>query len=143
MKIMETENLSNKAKGNAVYNILAAVFILSGKCRIGDVGEATPLKDITGKGLFVGDIVIVSTIDSMGICDNHGLSVVCSDKWTSYSDGTHVAKEGDIEYFVMGIKNVDFMGKDSEKWIVKRVKSFEDIIAGEHWKDYGFSYAAF
>lgn len=119
-----------------------AAFILSGESRIGDVGEATLLKDFTDKDLFVGDIVIVSTIDSMGIYDNYGLSVVCSDKWTSYSDGTHVAKEGNIEYFVMGIKNVDFMGKDSERWIVKRVKSFKDVIAGEHWEDYGFSYVA-
>jgi hypothetical protein len=130
--------------GNASFekHVLAAAFILSGNCRMGDVGEPTPLKDFTDKDLFVGDIVIVSTIDSMGICENHGLSVVCSDKWTSYSDGTHVAKESNIEHFVMGIKNVDFMGKDSEKWIVERVKSFEDVIAGEHWKDYGFSYVA-
>ncbi len=42
----------------------------------------------------------------------------------------------------MGIKNVDFMGADSEKWIVKKVKSFEDVIAGEHWKDFGFSYVS-
>jgi hypothetical protein len=139
---MNTENNSIEKQGNAVYNVLAAAFILSGKCRIGDVGEPTMLKDFTGKELFVGDIVIVSTIDSMGICDNYGLSVVCSDKWTSYSDGTHVAKGGKIEYFIMGIKNVDFMGADSEKWIVKRVKSYKDVIAGEHWKDYGFSYVA-
>ena len=32
------------------------------------------------------------------------------------------------------------MGSDSEKWIVKRVKSFEDVIAGEKWKDYRFNY---
>ena len=42
----------------------------------------------------------------------------------------------------MGIKNVDFMGADSEKWIDKKVKSFEDVIAGEHWKDFGFSYVS-
>lgn len=139
---MNTGNSSIEKQGNAVYNVLAAAFVLSGKCRIGDVGEPTPLKDSTDKNLFVGDIVIVSTIDGIGICDNLGLSVVCSDKWTSYSDGTNVAKESNIEHFIMGIKNVDFMGKDSDKWIVKRVKSYKDVIAGEHWEDYGFSYVA-
>ena len=127
---------------NSTKPVLPAVFVLSGNCRIGDVGEETPLKDFTGKDLFVGDIVILSTIDKYGICDNCGLSVVCSDKWTSYVNGTHVAKKGEITHFIMGIKNVDFMGSDSEKWIVKRVKSFEDVIAGEKWKDYGFNYAA-
>ena len=103
---MNTEKTINEAEGNAVYNVLAAAFILSGKCRIGDVGEPTPLKDFSDKDLFVGDIVIVSTIDSMGICDNHGLSVVCSDKWKSYSDGTHVAKEGKIKYFTFRDKKI-------------------------------------
>ncbi len=117
-------------------------FVLSGKCRIGDIGEPTPLKDISNNDLFVGDIVITSVIDEFGICNNCGLSVVCSDKWTSYSNGEHIAKEGDIEYFVMGIKNIDFMGRDSNKWMVQRVKSFNDVIVGEHWEDYGFSYVA-
>lgn len=131
----------NKISSNL---LLAAVFVYSGKCREGDVGEPTSLKDFTGEQLFVGDIVITSTIDDFGICNNNGLTVVVSDKYTSVNCGTHTEhriKEGEVEHFVMGIKSVDFMGKDAEKWIVKRVKSFKDVIAGEHWKDYGFSYA--
>ena len=115
-------------------------FVFSGNCRIGDVGEKTNLKDMTGKDLFVGDIVITSVIDSLGVCDNTGLTVVCSDRWTSYSDDTHKEKDEGVEHFVMGIKDVDFMGADSEKWIVKKVKSYEDVVMGEHWKDFGFSY---
>lgn len=138
---MNTEKTLNEKQGNAVYNVLAAAFVLSGKCRIGDVGEETKLEDITGEKLYVGDIVITSTIDEMGVCNNNGLTVVCSDKWTSYSDGTHKAKPN-YEHFVMGIKNVDFMGKDRDKWMVKRVKSHKDVIVGEKWKDFGFSYVA-
>lgn len=116
------------------------IYVYSGNVRIGNVGEPTPLKDFTRKDLFVGDIVITSLIDEFGICNNNGLSVVCSDRWISYNDGTHIQKNGEIEYFVMGIKNVDFMGVDSEKWIVKKVKSHEDVVIGEHWKDFGFNY---
>ena len=117
-------------------------FILSGNCRLGDVGEQTPLIDNAGNELFVGDIVITSTIDKFGICSNNGLTVVCSDKWTSYTDGSHIAKQEPFEYFVMGIKNVDFMGTDSEHWIVNRVKSHSNVIAGENWPEFGFSYSA-
>ena len=122
-------------------NQLGARFVLSGDCRIGDVGEPTPLIDNAGNQLFVGDIVITSTIDKTGICSNNGLTVVCSDKWTSYTDGSHIAKQEPFEYFVMGIKNVDFMGADSEHWIVNRVKSFSDVIHGEHWPEFGFRYS--
>jgi hypothetical protein len=136
------ETLGTNENGNCANRVLAAAFVLSGDCRLGDVGEATPLIDNAGNALFVGDIVITSTIDKFGICSNNGLTVVCSNKWTSYSDGSHVVKKEPIEYFIMGIKNVDFMGADSEHWIVNRVKSYSDVIAGEKWPEFGFSYSA-
>jgi len=119
---------------------MKAIYVYSGNCRQGDVGEATPLKDIGDNRLFIGDIVIVSNVDKFGICDNVGLSVVCSDKYTSYNDGTHLVKDGKIDYFIMGIKNVDFMGADSDKWVVKLVKSHKDVISGEKWENFGFNY---
>jgi len=116
------------------------MYIYSGECRQGTCGDKTGLKDFSGKELFVGDIVMSSIIDKMGICDNHGLSAVVSDRWQSYSDGSNIEKENNIEYFVMGIKSIDFMVKDSEEWIVKKLKDWTDCIDGEHWKEYGFSY---
>ena len=94
--------------------------------------------DVSGQVLFVGDIVITSTIDKMGICSNNGLTVVVSDRYKTFSDGTHEEKENDIKYYIMGIKNIDIMQKSD--WIVKRVKSNEDVINGEHWRDFGFNY---
>jgi hypothetical protein len=117
------------------------MYIYSGECRLGICGEPTPFKDLTGADLFVGDIVLPSSIDASGICDNHELTAVVSDKFKSYSDGTHVEKEGQIEYFVMGIKGVDFMGRDSECWSVRKLKSFDQVVEGEVWKDYGFKYS--
>lgn len=116
------------------------MYVYSGKCKEGDCGEETPLLDHTGKKLYVGDIVITSTIDSLGICRNCGLSVVVSTKYTSYSDGTHKINEN-VKYFVMGIKNVDFM--NSEEWIVTKVKDHSNCVNGENWDDYGFNYKDF
>ena len=116
------------------------MYIYSGECRQGNCGEKTGLKDFTGKELFVGDIVMSSVIDDKGICENNGLTAIVSDRWQTYSNGTHVEKDGEVEYFCMGIKSVDFMGKDSEQWIVKKLKDWSECINGEHWKEYGFSY---
>lgn len=124
---------------NNAKPMLAAVYVYSGECKLGKVGDPTALKDFAQQDLFVGDIVITSTIDKYGICYNNGLSVVVSDEYNNEL----VAKENwGNSHFVMGIKDVDFMGKDSETWIVKRVKSFKDVIVGENWSDYGFNYRA-
>jgi hypothetical protein len=119
--------------------MLAAVYVYSGECKLGKIGEPTALKDFSKRDLFVGDIVIASTIDNYGICSNYGLSVVVSDEYNNKLISEENWGNG---HFVMGIKNVDFMGKDAETWIVQRVKSFKDVVAGEHWSDYGFNYRA-
>ena len=119
--------------------MLADIFVYSGDCKLGKIGEPTALKDFTGKDLFVGDIVITSVIDEWGICTNNGLTVVVSDE---YNNKLVSEENWGSGHFVMGIKTVDFMGKDSQKWIVAKVKSFEDVVVGEHWKDYGFNYRA-
>jgi hypothetical protein len=118
------------------------MYIYSGDYRKGDCGHPTNLIDCTGRNLFVGDIVISSSIDKFGICSNHGLSAVVSTKYTSYSDGTHT-KNDTVECFVMGIRNVDFMNKDSDSWIVTKLKDFSECIDGEKWKDYGFRYSLY
>jgi hypothetical protein len=57
----------------------------------------------------------------------------------SYSNGTYKVNDIPEEFFVMGIKEVNFMEKDSG-WYIERVKSYKDVIDREHWKDYGFNY---
>lgn len=135
---MTEQNLTTEAP-LALNTMLAEVFVYSGKCKLGQVGEPTSLKDFTGEDLFVGDIVITSCVDDFGICSNNGLTVVVSDE---YNNKLIAEEHWGNSHFVMGIKSVDFMGKDAEKWIVKRVKSFKDVVVGEHWRDYGFSYGA-
>lgn len=114
--------------------------VYSGECLQGVLGDPTDLKLITGEPLYVGDIVITSVIDELGACTNNGLTAVVSDEFTTYSNGTIERKKEEPKYFIMGIKNVDFMGKNKEEWGITRVKSYKDVIEGENWKDYGFNY---
>lgn len=110
------------------------MYILSGKVRAGDVGEETSLLDAGGNPLFVGDIVSVVQVDEMGNHCFSGLSAIVSDKWLSYTD-----KESNrTPHFVMGLKCVDI--NTSTEWIVYLAKSHKDVMVGEHWKEYGFSY---
>lgn len=117
------------------------MYIYSGKCRMGTVGQPTNLKDWRDKPLFVGDIVTIATHEGTIMFD--GLSAVVGDEWQTYWSitGEHgfVQKYGEVNHYIMGIKNVDFVAEDS-KWIVIKVKDYSDVIDGEHWKDYGFSY---
>lgn len=108
------------------------MYVYSGDCRKCEVGLETDLVDWNGDPLRTGDIVILIKDDMY----NSGLTVVVSDQWTSYSDGTHVKREGDLEFYVMGIKSVVL----GEGWQAVRVKKFEDVIEGERWPDYGFNY---
>ena len=116
------------------------MYIYSGTCRMGNCGEKTKLTDIAGKELYVGDIVLVLVMDEMRACDSYRLSAIVSDRWETYNDKIYKEKEGDVEYFVMGIKSIDFMDKDSDKWLVKKVKDWSDCVDGEHWREFGFSY---
>jgi hypothetical protein len=120
------------------------MYIYSGKCRLGKVGEPTNLTTTSESPLCVGDIVITSTIDEFGICSNNGLTAVVSDKYTTFQTGKdehrHDEKQGETEYFIMGIKGVDYMDKDYDKWHVALVKSHKEVIPGEHWDGFGFNY---
>jgi len=121
------------------------MYVYSGTYRQCTCGQETPLKDDAGNILRTGDIVMSYTVNNFGVANFDGLTVVVSDEWQSYSDGTHIKKEGAPEAFVMGIKDCDLeleTGNYPEfVWRVRRVKRFEDVIAGEQWKDFGFNYS--
>lgn len=113
---------------------MSELSVFSGECLMAICGEPSGFNDITGAPLFTGDIVIVFTDDYRP----HGLTVVVSDQWTTFSDGAIESKDGHQNYFVMGIKAVP-LNEDGE-WKVLRVKSFADCIQDEHWPAYRFSY---
>lgn len=114
------------------------MYVYSGKCRLCDVGVETGFHDCNDVSLRTGDIVITYTEDELGFANLGVLTVVVSDQYQSYSDGTHVEKEGEVEFFVMGIKSIDI--NEDGTWRVKRLKGYESVLDGEHWPDYGFSF---
>ena len=110
---------------------MSKLYVFSGECLEGECGIETPLTDWAGNPLMTGDIVLIQK-------DGHvpdNLTVVVSDKWSTYSDGTYREKDGPEQFFIMGIK-----GALPGEWAVVRVKSYADVVPGEHWRAYGFNY---
>ena len=102
--------------------------VYSGECEIGLCGLKTPLIDSLGKVLFVGDIVVM-------------LEICMGTMWLSVVVDDRPELAGRVEKgnpFIMGFHELDFM-KDKD-WCITRVKSYKDVIAGEHWKDFGFNF---
>lgn len=120
---------------------MKAIHILSGKHRMGTIGQKTDMVDGFNKPLYVGDIVI-SVHTDYGYKNPQSLTVIVSDEWTSYSDGTHESKKRNVSYFAMGIKDSDIISYDSEEdgWTLVKVKSYKDVVSGEKWKDFEFNF---
>jgi hypothetical protein len=116
---------------NLNFNLERKMYIYSGNCRIGTVGQKTQLKDTNNDVLCVGDIVFIVYDDN---AFSNSLTVVCSDEFTSYSDGSHIAKKCSIEHFIMGIAS------DTSGWQIVKVKDHKDVIDGEKWENFGFNY---
>ena len=65
------------------------------------------------------------------------LTAVVSNQFQSFNDGSVRLDDREAEPFVMGLKSVKF---DSPEWRVHLVKPFDQVVVGEHWKQWGFSY---
>lgn len=115
--------------------------VFSGQCCLCDVGIALPFVDMDGADIHTGDIVQLWHVqyphtDLETIMPNSGLTVVVSDQYQSYSDGS-VAANGQPVPFVMGIKGCGF---NDYSWRVSIVKKWNHVIEGENWPAFGFSY---
>ncbi len=124
--------------------------IYSGECLQCECGINTPFKDIDGKELYTGDIVINYTIDKEGLleCIPDNLTAVVMNKYTTYADGKIELKDESAKPFIMGIASCEpvFIGpetqfkSDGNTWVVKKVKDYRDVISGEKWTAFGFNY---
>jgi hypothetical protein len=119
-----------------------ALKVHSGKSCLCDVGVKIGHQDYSGVDLHTGDIVIVWHGNWIGTdnefwdaCD--GLTVVVMDQYQSFTDGSVKRQDGPNAPFVMGIRGCGF---DDPEWRVRVVKKFFDVVPGEHWPAYGFSY---
>jgi hypothetical protein len=115
------------------------MYVYSGNCRLCEAGQPIDINDYAGNPLHTGDIVLTFTEDPNGCTYVGALTVVVSDQYQTYSDGAHVEKTGDQEFYIMGIKGVDITDGEGE-WKVKKIKGYADVVDGEHWPEWGFSF---
>lgn len=120
----------------------ANLYILSGKCYKGLVGKPTGQKAFCGTELCVGDIVLLwrgHYIDTdIENWTQAGMTAIVEDRYTTYSDGSVVINtEPQYDFYCMGIASCGF---DDPEWRIEIIKSHEDVIEGEHWRQYGFNY---
>ena len=122
------------------------MFVYSGEYRFCKVGIETTLIDDSNNVLRTGDIVMSYTVsEDLGVVYFDGLTVVVSDDFINIFGKIPEKKVIKSNPFIMGIKNskIDEPMKKypSEVWRVRRLKKYEDVIDGEHWKDFGFRYS--
>lgn len=131
------ENDEQKKDAQAVGSA-PCCYVYSGKCRQCEIGIPTGHVDIHGKELFTGDILLTFTDDYTP----SNLTVMVSDQYESYSDGTH-KETGNTDPYPMGIKRIWIdPEEDRSKWTVLKVKHWGDVVEGEHWSAYGFNYSS-
>lgn len=112
----------------------------SGDCCLCEIGIKTGVTDHAGREVHTGDIVsLYSLMSGDEDCWElvQPLTVVVCDQFRSFSDGSVELNGGPVEFFTMGIKN---SGIASDEWRVSIAKKFHDVVPGEHWPAYGFSY---
>lgn len=97
--------------------------IYSGKVCVGNVGDEAP------NGFNVGDIVLVYRLEHEGSE---------FERWEHTGHLSAVVSDEDGKPFVMGIKDCGF---DDPKWRIDVLKKYSDVIPGERWPAWGFSYA--
>lgn len=124
---------------------IGALRVFSGKCCLCDVGIPVKAKSTWGDPVEIhtGDIVILWHGDYLGTdietwTPTDGLTAVVSCDYQSFSDGTVQLRDTSEDAFAMGIKDCGFL---HPQWRVQVVKKYSDVIPGEHWTQYGFSYA--
>lgn len=116
--------------------------VYSGGCCLCDVGMKTNRTDAFGNPLYTGDIVLVYSAKYPGTDDETWeqtgtLTAVVSDQYRSFSNGHVEIGNANPKPFVMGIISAGF---NDPQWRIVRVKAFSDVVEGERWPAYGFSY---
>ena len=123
---------------------MSNLVVMSGDCTMCDSGVPVSAKDADGHDLHTGDIVMIWHGEYLGTdietwTPVERLTAVISDQYESFSDGSVIEKDGNPEFFVMGIKGSGF---DSPEWKICIVKKYSDVVPGEKWPAFGFSYRA-
>jgi hypothetical protein len=130
------------------------LYIYSGKVRACQVGLSTPFIDAYEKPISTGDIVAVYHEGHDGhweIGSDHFV-VALAFHFDCYQGQEPIEKAEKETPFIMGYagcqprkepENTETaLISDTSKlvWHLVKVKGYEDVIHGEHWKEFGFNY---
>lgn len=122
----------------------AVLKVWSGDCCLCDVGILVDASSTFGDSVQIhtGDIVILWHGQYLGTnienwTPSSGLTAVVSDQYQTFSDGSITVRDAEPQGYAMGIKSC---GLADPEWRIQVVKKFSDVVAGEHWPEYGFSY---
>lgn len=99
--------------------------IYSGKVFLCVAGIETGACDMRDKPLHTGDIVVLYLDEG----PDQPLQVA--------APLTVVVQHEDGDFYTMGIRG---SGVTSPMWPVEIAKKYSDVVPGEHWSAYGFSY---
>ncbi len=116
--------------------------VFSGDCRLCAVGRPTGERDMEGRELYTGDIVMLWRGEWIGTdketwLPSGGLTVIVAGQYTSYSDGTFEETNPEAAPFTMGIASC---GVQDSQWKVTLIKSHRDSIPGERYVNFGINY---
>ena len=115
--------------------------VYSGMCRLCDCGIPAGF-DSHGATLFTGDLVTISYYgedDILRQVADH-LTFVSARQYESYNDGSYKEIDSKPVPFIMGIKDSGVRKVGHDGWNVVKVKSYNDIIDGENYPYFNFSY---
>lgn len=110
-------------------------------CEVGIEGTAFGLygEKIT---VHTGDICIIWHGNYVGTdienwIPSEGLTAIVANQFRNYTNGIVEELPHPLEVFAMGIKSCM---QDKDEWRVQIVKKYYNVIDGENWPNYGFSY---
>jgi hypothetical protein len=109
--------------------------LMSGDCRIGEIGKETALVDYDGNKLFSGDLVALSSYNSDQFEWFAGVEFVCNNEFQDIGLNKGM--------FVMGIRDQyqqtenelgeTIVYQNQKLWRIAKVKGFEELVDGEKW----------
>lgn len=116
--------------------------IYSGNCYLGTCGTPLGVVDVDGNGLFSGDIVVIWS-DSGYYKSDFRVCLYHEYEQTSSGEINIVDMCGP---WIYGLKSVPLLENVGERegeysgWNVLKMKSWEDVVDGEHWAALGINY---
>lgn len=129
------------------------MYIYTGQVKNCLTGLPTLFRDIHGKPIFTGDILILfpESLDGTWGWPSDGLTTALAHDFEWDQDEVPVEKSEKETPFVMGYRDCvpKVVGEETvlvdpenplSRFHIEVVKSCGDVVAGEHWENFGFRY---